>query len=199
MIVEGYYSGQIKRQDNFLEDGSIDTLTIRPPMEFGMVYYLGSGVLKVKTPRNDYELNALIHQAFANSFINNPTALAELSQTRTIILEEFKFRRQFPAIPQSGLQSAKLVHVCFRESLGDPCRYTIENKHADILERLQSFQIDIEKIEILKVGIQFQMVPGYGKRSKIITLTPNKVQNLNNSQLDDVLLEHLKSWGILNV
>jgi hypothetical protein len=198
LILDIRYAGPLVRHEDFGSNGQLTVSTIRKPMDIGLVYYLQSGVLKVKTPRGYDTLSDRVHQGFAFSYLDNPEALIELRKGQVINLDELKTRSEFPTNAEDEIRSVRLKQARFKPYVGSKDVFSINAHQQNVWTFLQNWNLDIDQIELLGAGLQFEF-EGKG-RSRFRTVELNqKTVKLNNSPRDEVITKCLKNWGILYV
>jgi hypothetical protein len=197
LILDIRFSGPLIRQEGF-EEGKIMAKAVRKPLEIGLVYYLKSGVLKVKTPRGQDTLNKSVHQAFALQYLENPHALLETKTERVLNLDEFKTRQQFPTDYYDGIRNVKVTSLRLCPYEGSTSTVFIRNKE-DLWKVLEEFHIHLHQATFFSVGIQFEFEGKGQSRFRTVELTSKNKANLNNGPKDEIITRYLMRWGIMNV
>lgn len=196
LILDLRYAGPLTRQEDFDEQGNIQTHTIRRPLDIGLAYYPSEAVLKVKTPRGMDGLNIAVYQAFANSYLKDPNILLNINTERLINLSEFKTRQEFLFNESDGIRNAKITGVKLIPYEGSPSSITLYDK-TGALEAIKTRNVDLDQSILKMIGIQFEFDEKGLGRFRTVELTHKNRINTNNSQRDAIMEGCLKRWGIL--
>jgi hypothetical protein len=167
----------------------------RPVYEAALIYYPPEGRLKIKARKS--KIRDLCVRTFAKEVLDDEDFFNHPDATKVYDLDKFKgLPLKYPTDPVHEIENIKEVAIKAAFPGSDE---TIElHSEDDLKGLLKKHNVNLNQMEILKIGIKIKF-PGAGRRgSKTVWLSQSNHSNISDSPVDRIIDDYLKQWDIAN-